>query len=110
METTLSITMPTLEDTKGFFDVINDFEIRREFPHFRDILLFEQARNYLTGMIQMNSQKTVNFFKLIKISNSKYSNYNDSNSIIAGFITNHKTELMDMMLAGGVKDMLSFGV
>lgn len=110
MEATIALTMPTLADAKGFFDVINDSEIHREFPHFRSILSFEHAFSYLNGMIQMNNQETINFFKLIRISNGEYSHYDDSNSRIVGFISNHKTELMDMKLAGGFNDMLSFGV
>ncbi len=112
MEPFLATTPAKMSDSKSFFNLIQDKEIRKEFVSLREISTIEQATLYLDGQIRSHfNLDNKNFFKLIRIVFSEDTeSYNDTNSILVGFISLHDAGMMDQLLTGGFNQNLSFAI
>ena len=109
-EPSLATTPFQLSDAHQFFELTKDPDIRKEYPNMR----FENvndAKQYLEHQIEITESSNVSFFKAIRIVfNGLETNYNDQNNIIIGFITLHRTQGFEQMLAGGFEQTLSYAI
>ena len=109
-EPSLATTPFQLSDANQFLELSKDPDIRKEYPNMR----FENvndAKQYLEHQIEITKSSNVSFFKAIRIVfNGLETNYTERNNIIIGFISLHKTQGFEQMLAGGFEQTLSYAI
>jgi RimJ/RimL family protein N-acetyltransferase len=107
----IATTPAKMSDAESFFDLICDKDIRKEFAGFRRIETIEEATVYLEGFIKIHYSKSGNFFKVIRIVfDENTESYDDTNSLLIGFIALLDSGVMDHILTGGFRQNLSFAI
>ena len=109
-ETSLGTTPFYLSDSSQFFELSKDIDIRSEFPNMR-FQNVEDANQYIEHQKQIQETSRTAFFKAIRIIFGEDTGvYTETNSILIGFISLHSSGAFESMLAGGIKETLSYAI